>query len=678
MDPASPARGRLSALEIADAAVLGCVCLVIALLGWFIPHASGLTVLAAAPMAIVAHRHRARAVVAASVAGSAVGFLVAGSGPVTSVLGCGLVGALAGIGKRRKWRGATVLGVALALVVPLGGLVDLALFVFSETRHLVLEQLTNTWKGVASLLRSFGPAAPVVSGGNHLVHDAVKFWWISVPIATGWTLVVATMSAWYLLAPLIERLETVRSDPPPTDRSEGPVGPVPVCFDDIHVRYPRATDEALRGVSGEVAAGTFTALVGPNGSGKSTLARILAGDRPTSGTVSRPGRSALGEPGGTAVIEQRPETQVLAVVVADDVVWGMPDPGSVNVAALLDSVGLAGMEARDTTTLSGGELQRLAIAAALARRPSLLVSDESTAMVDANGRQVVCDLLAGLPKRGVTVLHVTHHPAETLAADQVLTLSDGRVSATSGPLRDAPSELGSVLGALAPSNVRSSGRSTLVLDDVGHIWADRTPWAQRALLGVDLRIAAGEGVVIVGGNGSGKSTLAWILAGLVSPSEGTCSLDGVAMSEQVGAVGLAFQHARLQLQRATVLADVRAAGGVRDDEAAEALRLVGLDAERLGDRSIEQLSGGQLRRVALAGLLARDPQVLVLDEPLAGLDLQSQIDLLAVLRRLRIERGTTLILVSHDLEGVNSVCDRTVTLERGRVVRDAPLQGTVR
>jgi energy-coupling factor transport system ATP-binding protein len=137
---------------------------------------------------------------------------------------------------------------------------------------------------------------------------------------------------------------------------------------------------------------------------------------------------------------------------------------------------------------------------------------------------------------------------------------------------------------------------------------------------------------------------------------------------------LAFQHARLQLQRPTVLADVRAAGGVDGDEAEKALRIVGLDPAELAERSIEQLSGGQLRRVALAGILARDPQVLVLDEPLAGLDTQSRLDVLGVLRRLRVERGTTLIMVSHDMEGVGSVCDRAVRLDGGRIFSDGPLQ----
>ena len=114
---------------------------------------------------------------------------------------------------------------------------------------------------------------------------------------------------------------------------------------------------------------------------------MIAGGAISAGAVWRPGSAGLGQRNGTAVIEQRPETQVLGVRVADDVVWGSRNPSGTDIAALLDSVGLAGVEERDTATLSGGELQRLAIASALAREPQLLVSDESTAMVDAEGRR---------------------------------------------------------------------------------------------------------------------------------------------------------------------------------------------------------------------------------------------------------------------------------------------------
>lgn len=384
------------------------------------------------------------------------------------------------------------------------------------------------------------------------------------------------------------------------------------------------------------------------------------------------------------MILQRPETQVLGVRVADDVVWGLSPDAAVDVTGLLGTVGLAGMEERDTSTLSGGELQRLAVASALARNPHLLLSDESTAMVDAEGRRALIDLLAGLPGRtGVTVVHVTHRRDEVEQADQVITLEGGRMVTAESPRPLSASPLAPVAGSEAETGGHSpnpppSYGPLLVVEGVSHTYAPRSPWAQTALSAIDLTIGAGEGVLVVGGNGSGKSTLAWILAGLTRPTTGRVTLAGRPVGDQIGKVALAFQHSRLQLQRPTVRADVRAAGGVVADAADAALRSVGLDPDDFADRRIEELSGGEMRRVALAGLLARRPRLLVLDEPLAGLDTSSRAELLDLLRRLRAEHHLTLVVISHDLEGMGDVCERVIQLERGRITGDRVLVGVSR
>ncbi len=327
----------------------------------------------------------------------------------------------------------------------------------------------------------------------------------------------------------------------------------------------------------------------------------------------------------------------------------------------------------------------------------------------------------------MTVVHVTHRRGETAGADRVVQLIEGRVVADEangtrplagpkgrvgpggpgGPSRRRPlvrpngrvgpgrpgvasgrNGDGPTVGdgywpppirpdRMAPGLVHAplgpQGAPLVRLRGVGHVYANRTPWSQSALLDVDLEIGAGEGVLVVGGNGSGKSTLAWILAGLVRSTFGYCELDGRAVHTQVGTVGVAFQHARLQVQRPTVGRDVQAAGDVDRSGAEAALGRVGLDPAELWERSVDELSGGQLRRVAIAGLLTRTPRVLVLDEPLAGLDEASRDGLIAVLAGLRAAHGLTLIVISHDVEGAGDVCDRVVRLEAGRVVADEAL-----
>ncbi len=202
---------------------------------------------------------------------------------------------------------------------------------------------------------------------------------------------------------------------------------------------------------------------------------------------------------------------------------------------------------------------------------------------------------------------------------------------------------------------------------VSHTYAPRTPWAQPALHDIDIAVREADGVLVVGENGSGKTTLAWALAGLLKPTSGQCELDDQPVLGQVGRVALSFQHARLQLQRPTLLADVRGAGGVDRAEAEKALALVGLDPEKFGPRPVEQLSGGQVRRAALAGLLARRPRVLILDEPFAGLDEEGRSGMFELLVGLRRD-GRTLVVISHDLHGLEQVCPTTIQLVDGRVI----------
>jgi len=351
---------------------------------------------------------------------------------------------------------------------------------------------------------------------------------------------------------------------------------------------------------------------------------------------------------------------VLGTRVADDVVWGLPPGTKIDVDRLLREVGLDDLAERDTGSLSGGELQRLALAAALAREPAMLIADEVTTMVDQEGREGLLGVLSGLTKRHRTALiHITHYNNEADSADRTLNLSDSpdntdMVDSTSAPMP-------------AATAADPHGPPALELVGVGHEYGLGTPWAKTALRGVSFAVEQGEGVLIHGGNGSGKSTLAWIMAGLTIPTTGACLLDGRPTHEQVGAVALSFQAARLQLMRSHVDLEVASAAGFSPkdtDRVAAALSVVGLDPA-LGKRRIDQLSGGQMRRVVLAGLLACSPRALILDEPLAGLDTASQRGLLRLLEDLRRDRGLTVVVISHDFVGLEDLCPRVLHLHDG-------------
>jgi energy-coupling factor transport system ATP-binding protein len=444
-----------------------------------------------------------------------------------------------------------------------------------------------------------------------------------------------------------------------------PVAPVPARLHDVRFRYPTADHDALGPVSLSVEPGEHVAVTGANGSGKTTLMLMLAGREPTAGTIERPGAVGLGKLGGTAVIMQHPESQVLGTRVADDVVWGLPPGKTIDVHQLLGEVGLDGLAERDTGGLSGGELQRLAVAAALAREPSLLIADEVTSMVDQDGRDALMSVLSGLTQHHrMSLVHITHYNSEADAADRVINLTGNGGAADNTAM---------VEKAAAPTAtvhvVHDSATPVLELNGVGHEYASGTPWATTALRDLNFAVHEGDGLLIHGLNGSGKSTLAWIMAGLTVPTVGSCLLDGEPVSDQVGAVAISFQAARLQLMRSRVDLEVASAAGFshRDhDRVVAALATVGLDPG-LAKRRIDQLSGGQMRRVVLAGLLARSPRALILDEPLAGLDAASQRGLLRLLEELRRSAGLTVVVISHDFSGLEDLCPRTLHLHNGQL-----------
>ncbi|WP_067519653.1 ABC transporter ATP-binding protein [Nocardia uniformis] len=655
--------GPLRPIELATGAVLGGATVGLVTVGSVVPFAAALQLVAAVPMGLLAYRHRFRALSSAAIAATLVTFVAAGIVPALNLLSVGVIGGIIGIVKRRHGGLFAVLGLSL-LAGLAGALFSVGmLLLFSRARQLLFDTIRNTAGGVENLAARQSALEPLGRAVADFTDIVLRWWWAWIGGGVVAGVLVSGIVSWYVLGAVLDRLAWLPGrdllDAPADDR---PVAPLPVTLRDVSFRYPGARTDALSGIDMAVRIGEFVAVVGHNGSGKSTLTRILAGRPPTSGTVTRPGSAGLGVTGGTALVLQRPESQTLGVLVADDVVWGLPTEiaATVDINGLLREVGLDGMGGAETATLSGGQQQRLAVAAALARRPTLLIADEATAMIDPGGRRDLVALLAELPRRHeMAVVLVTHHEADAAAANRVIHLRDGR----------AVDHLPAWPRPVHEPRRRPMGDVILELRDVRHTYNRRTPWEAPALHGVNLEVRRGEALLIVGGNGSGKSTLAWIMAGLTIPSGGSCVLREPTSvkptNRRIGAVQLAFQHSRLQLQRQTVGAEIEDWGGHGTLAVSRALDAVRLD-RRLTGRSIEELSGGQAKRVVLGAIAARRPQVVVLDEPLAGLDPEGRADVVELLARLR-DSGLTLIVISHDVEDMAVLCDRAVHLIDGRI-----------
>ena len=233
-------------------------------------------------------------------------------------------------------------------------------------------------------------------------------------------------------------------------------------------------------------------------------------------------------------------------------------PGATtDVHQLLVEVGLDGLAERDTGGLSGGELQRLAVAAALAREPSLLIADEVTSMVDQDGRDGLIAVLSALTKHHrMSLVHITHYNNEADSADRTIDLTGDQGAA------DNTEMVETTAAPAATTPVRPRRADPVIeLVNVNHEYGSETPWATTALRDINFAVHEGDGVLIHGLNGSGKSTLAWIMAGLTVPTSGSCLLDGAPVSDQVGAVAISFQAARLQLLRSRVDLEVASAAG---------------------------------------------------------------------------------------------------------------------
>jgi len=226
----------------------------------------------------------------------------------------------------------------------------------------------------------------------------------------------------------------------------------------------------------------------------------------------------------------------------------------------------------------------------------------------------------------------------------------------------------------------------IVVDGVSHVYKPGTPFETKALDNINLTIEPGEFIGLIGHTGSGKSTLIQHLNGLLLPTEGNVwvgDLDVLSNKANLvkirQRVGLVFQYPEHQLFEETVYDDV--AFGPRnlqlsqeevDRRVRKALTTVGLDFEAVKDRSPFALSGGQMRRVAIAGVLAMEPQVLILDEPTAGLDPKGRDEILEQIAAMHRSLGITVILVSHNMEDVARYASRVIVMHRGRVVMDGP------
>lgn len=485
--------------------------------------------------------------------------------------------------------------------------------------------------------------------------------------------------------------------------------------------------------------GEMIAILGRNGSGKSTFARHLNGLLvPHEGTVIIGGQdlskvsvlSSIRRQVG--MVFQNPDNQIVGNTLAEDIGFGLENLGMSSadiwdkIDEMLELTGLAAYKYSNTSRISGGQKQRLAIASAMAMTPECIVLDEATSMLDPQGARDMLELVQKLHReKNITVIMVTHKISEALMADRVYILDNSKIVAEGTPedvftdverLKkyglEIPVRMKLEAGipvdicseykkkhlqisqdaGVSVDHIGDSGNSLsnlrrciVELQNVSYSYMNGNE-EYKALSDIDLKIYEGQVVSVIGQTGSGKSTLLQMINKLIAPQSGHVYLYETDVQRVRNIkdirrrIGYVFQFPESQLFENTVLKDVMYGPinfGMSKEEAERAaenaLDLVGVP-KKYADYSPFELSGGLKKRVAIAGILAYEPEILILDEPACGLDGESREQLWNLIRTLNREKNVTIILVSHDMEDVYETSERVLLMDHGRIVYDG---GTV-
>lgn len=436
------------------------------------------------------------------------------------------------------------------------------------------------------------------------------------------------------------------------------------------------------------------------------------------------------------MVFQNPDNQIVASVVEDEVAFGAENLGipteqmEKNVDQALRTVGMEDYRQAGTAQLSGGQKQRISIAGILAMMPECIIFDESTAMLDPMGRKDILKTAKRLNKeQGITVVFITHFMEEAAAADRIIVMSHGKIVMddmpanvflqveqlkelrlsvpqmtdlayrlnnrglnigmdimTTDEMAERLEKLDLMPADISKEEYKPLGDEILRAEGLTHIYSRGLVSQQTALDDVSFTVYKGEFISIIGHTGSGKSTLIQHLNGLITPDEGAVYFKGQDINRDKNKlhkirqhIGLVFQYPEHQLFEMTVKEDIAFGPknlGLDEEEIQErilyAAGLVGLTAEEL-KKSPFELSGGQKRRAAIAGVLAMKPEVIVLDEPMAGLDPMGREEILSVINRLNKDEGITILLVSHSMEDAARLSDRILVMNKGRAeIFDTP------
>lgn len=453
-----------------------------------------------------------------------------------------------------------------------------------------------------------------------------------------------------------------------------------------------ANDVLLNGVDLTLERGETVLLMGRNGSGKTTLARYMAGLLiPIEGTVhidelqTRHSLELHEVRRRVGLLFQESQEQIIAQTLIEDVAFGLenlalpPEEIQRRAEIALRAVGLEAKAQHTIEVLTPAERQRLALAGLLAMERDYFILDEPDRTADPAGLELLVSLLHRLRSSNKGVLIISHKEFWRHYVDRVIVLDQGKTRAVNGAAPMWRPQLRWPSRAVHISRARSGKKFQLTAENLHFVYAEGDkPTLER----FSAQVTEGEFIVITGPEGSGKSTLVELLAGLSEPTSGGyvlwngTPLSRLRASERVRCVGLVYQEAQQQLLGESVAEEIKLGLQAQnldhtqsEQRARWACEAVGLDWELMREQPSHLLSGGEQARLAIAAVVALEPQVLILDETLSSLDPAGQAEVLSLLRELHAGGTTVLLVTSEDHARTGT---RLWKLDRGRLIYDGP------
>ena len=446
-------------------------------------------------------------------------------------------------------------------------------------------------------------------------------------------------------------------------------------------KYPESNKNVVDNLSFVIERGSYTAIVGYNGSGKSTLARLLCGlENPESGTVEIKENQQIG------IVFQHPKDQLVSGLVSRDTAFGPQNLGlsnsevelrtieSLNIVDMLDRAGSS------TSALSLGQTQKIALSGVLALRPEILILDEAISMLDPQSRSDILDFVRYWHKCGNTIIQITHDFEVLKDADTVIGMEDGKIFfyGTKNAFIKDPENVKRLEGQPLPvidKKILAESTEKVVSLRVRNLSFsyDKAEKVTKSHGVSDINFDLYKGTVtaLTGPSGSGKSTILELCSGLLTPD-----INPETIISSQDHPTLALQNAKAALFEAFAADDVAfgprnqgKSGSELKELVKKSMDNVALPFSTFGERKTFALSGGEQRRLSIAGILALDSEIVFFDEPTAGLDSRARNEVLNLFKKLA-DQGKTVLFSTHKRDEAD-FADREIKIQNGKIIEDS-------